>query len=354
MHAHLRILQAATATRAQQADFNTPSSIKDAYFIPAAGGSNAIAVVDPFDYPNALSDFNTFSHHFSLPREASPDVTGENSVFQVVYAGGTKPRSDGGLPESWNIEAALDTQWAHAMAPYAKIYLVEAASPSATDLLAAVQVASTLPGVKEISMSWGSEESSTDPSNNYIFTTPGIVYVAAAGDYPAVPNFPATSPNVIAVGGTTLNRNAQAVLTSETAWNQTGCGFSVFQSRPSFQNVIEKIVGNHRGTADVSFNANPSSGYLIYNSSVVNGERWFVVGGTSAGSPCVAGIINFASTVYSGFASNTQAELTRLYGGLGKSSEFRDITGGHSGPFNAITGWDFPTGCGSVLSLQGK
>jgi kumamolisin len=107
------------------------------------GGSKAIAIVDSFDDPNAASDLAYFSHQFGLPAAS----------FQVVYANGTRPRSDLG----WELEESLDIEWSHAMAPKAKIYLVEAASNSVSDLFSAVQVASNLvaaAGGGEVSMSW--------------------------------------------------------------------------------------------------------------------------------------------------------------------------------------------------------
>src|SRR5205823_6185722 len=114
-----------------------------------AGGSGVIAIVDAYDYPTALNDFNVFSRQFGLPVETSSSATAStNQVFQVVYASGRKPRTNGG----WAQEAALDIEWAHAMAPNAKIVLVEAASNSFANLFNAVDVASSIAGVKEVSM----------------------------------------------------------------------------------------------------------------------------------------------------------------------------------------------------------
>jgi subtilase family serine protease len=98
------------------------------------GGSKAIAIVDAYDAPNALSDLQAFSTNWGLPIPSSP------STFQVVYASGTQPAYDAG----WEVEESLDVQWAHAMAPNAKIYLVEAATNSASDLFTAVSVANGL------------------------------------------------------------------------------------------------------------------------------------------------------------------------------------------------------------------
>src|SRR5271155_1096816 len=112
-----------------------------------SGGSRAVAIVDAYHYPTAASDLSVFSNQFGLPQ---PN-------FQIVYANGRQPP----VNADWNIEEALDIEWAHAMAPNAKIYLVEAASSNFSDLLRAVSVANSLvssAGGGEVSMSWGGSE----------------------------------------------------------------------------------------------------------------------------------------------------------------------------------------------------
>ena len=101
--------------------------------------SGTIAIVDAYNYPTAPTDFDTFATQFNLPLSSASVCNGAQALFKVVYAGGRKP---GGNCE-WNQEAALDMEWAHAMAPYAQIVLVEAASTSYTDLFNAVNVASS-------------------------------------------------------------------------------------------------------------------------------------------------------------------------------------------------------------------
>src|SRR5215469_10340874 len=156
-----------------------------------SGGARAIAIVDAYDYPTAFSDLQIFSAQFGLPAPTTAN-------FQVVYATGTLPKPDAG----WGLEAALDIQWAHAMAPGAKIYLVEAASNSYADLLTAVNGASNLvaqAGGGEVSMSWGGSEFSFEGFYDGYFTKSGVVYFAAAGDS-AGTIWPATSPNVVSAG----------------------------------------------------------------------------------------------------------------------------------------------------------
>src|SRR4029453_7372103 len=127
----------------------------------STGGTHAIAIVDAFDYPTAENDLNVFSSQFGLP-----PCTTANGCFQKVYASGTKPRKNCG----WAQEAALDIEWAHAMAPSAKIILVEAASNSFADLFQAVSVANSLPGVQQVLMSWGGSEFSLESTYDSYFS----------------------------------------------------------------------------------------------------------------------------------------------------------------------------------------
>lgn len=332
----------------------TPQSIRPVYNLPSTGGSGVIAIVDAYDYPTAKNDFNVFSGQFSLPQE-----TGTGAVFQVVYASRKKPRGNGG----WNQEAALDIEWAHAMAPSAKIVLVEAASSSFTDLFAAVKVASGLRGVKEVSMSWGGSEFSGELADDSYFTTPGIVYFASSGDTGGVTGYPGVSPSVVCAGGTTIHRTSSGVFASETGWSGSGGGFSQYELRPFYQDVTSGTVGGARGVPDYSFDADPNSGVSVYDSTSYQGlSGWLVFGGTSVASPSLAGIVNLAHDANTGTSVvDTTDELKLIYSSLGttatptyNSTDFRDILSGTAGSYTATTGWDFVTGVGSNLGLNGK
>lgn len=343
---------------------NSPATIRAAYFLPSVGGSGAIAIVDAYDDPNALSDFNTFAQQYGLPQESSSNATSSsNNTFQVVYASGSQPTSD----PDWNAEESLDIEWAHAIAPYAKIYLVEATSAAQADMFTAVQVASGLTGVQEVSMSWSEDESvlqqqgyTTSNLQSWdatYFSTPGIVYLAAGGDVSDLEGYPSTSPNVISCGGTTLNLSNTGLFLSETGWSSAGCGPSIFEPRPAFQNGIAGIVGNWRGANDISFDADPNTGFNIYDSNtpplgLVVG--WNQVGGTSAATPCLAGALNLGSSSPGNyFASSTSAAESLLYSNLGNSHVFRDITVGTDGSESCAVGWDFVTGVGTPIGLSG-
>jgi kumamolisin len=326
----------------------TPASIASVYSLTGSlAGAQVIVIVDAFDYPTAVKDFNVFSTTFSLPTEQ-----GNGSVFQVVYANG-KPRANCG----WAQEAALDIEWAHAMAPNAKIVLVEAKTNSFADLFQAVDVASGIAGAREVSMSWGGSESSTEASNDSHFPSGNsIVYLAASGDTSGATIYPGVSPNVVSAGGTRINRDASRIFVSETGWSGSGGGPSKYEARPSYQDIIQTIVGSHRGVPDYSFDADPNTGVSVYDSTSCQGYKgWLVFGGTSVSSPSLAGIINSA-----GSNTDSTAELSLLYGSVFNGgaaingASFRDILSGTAGSFSATTGWDFVTGIGSTIGLSGK
>ena len=330
-----------------------PVQMRGAYGVPDGGGAGgAIAIVDAFDYPTSLADFNVFSTQFGLPTETSVDATNAaNTVFQVVYATGSKPSADGG----WAQEEALDTQWAHAMAPAAKIYLVEAATPSVTDLMAAVNVAKNLPGVKQVSMSWGvhPESGCMYVQNDSSFLSPGVTFFAASGDTAGERDFPALSSNVVAVGGTHLSVRSDGLWLGETVWNDTnagqgtGCGHSGVEPRPVFQDKVYSLVGLFRTGNDISADGDPNTGVAVYDSTVSGGfSGWLVFGGTSLSTPVIAGIVaSSGATIDSSKALNTL-----LYAGI-KGPNFHDVVSGSAGGFTAKVGYDIPSGVGTPNGL---
>jgi kumamolisin len=302
------------------------------------GGSGVIVIVDAYDDPSAATDMAAFSIEFGLP---SPN-------FLVKYAGGTKPAN--GCSSGWEVEESLDIEWAHAMAPNAQIVLMEASSNQNSALFAAVSAANAYiaahGGKGEVSMSWGGAETSGEAGADRYFTQRGIVYVASAGDSPGV-IYPGSSVNVISAGGTQINRLA-GNYTNQTAWIDGGGGISRYEPRPSFQIGVASIVGNKRGTPDVSFDSSGSSPVAVYNSSCYKG--WLQVYGTSLASPALAGIINNIGTFY----ANTNAELTAIYNNRSNTVDFTDITSGGCGTHNAGTGYDLCTGVGVDKGLFGK
>ncbi len=300
------------------------------------GGAKTIAVVSAYDNPDAATDLATFSTQFGLP----------TADFEQVYADGSQPPND---PGGWSLEEALDIEWAHGMAPKAKIYLVEAASNSFADLLQAESVASKLvaaAGGGEVSNSWGGSEFTGEQADDKYFKKKGVVYFASSGGTYGDLIYPGTSPYVVSVGSTTVNRNASGDFTGES-----GCcsgGDSAYEPRPAYQDIIQKIVGTWRGTPDFSFDAGPTSGVSVYDAD--GGYGWLVLTGTSVSAPSLAGIVNAAGR----FSKSTNSELTKIYQEYGNQKEyhqfFRDITKGNG----CTKGWDFCSGVGSDLTYKGK
>ncbi len=309
-------------------------------------GGGAIALVDAFDDPTAADDLAIFSAQFGLPA----------TDFHVVFVNGTNPGLD--PTGDSELEESLDIEWAHAMSPHAKIFLVEAASLKFTDLFAGAQLASKLvaeAGGGEVSMSFGGGEFTGETSFDSIFTTPGVVYFASAGDSPG-PEYPSVSPNVVSAGGTTISRNElTGRFLLENTWQDAGGGASFLEPRPSFQNALAGIIGPTRGTPDLSFDSNPNTGVWIFDGNDFEGQPvgWAVVGGTSAAAPSLAGIVNAAGS----FNNSSQAENRELYNHLFDSGDLRDIVFGNCG-FNigsfATLGWDFCTGVGTPIGYRGK
>jgi kumamolisin len=351
--------------------FETPASLACVYHLVTpvsgcnpntvtanpSGGSKAVAIVDAYDDPWAGPDLAYFSDQFGLP--FSPDQ------LTVVYATGTQPPMDdtGG----WELEESTDIEYAHAMAPSAHIYLVEAASNSISDLLTAVLVANNEvlcgqancpsggSGAGEVSMSWGTDEFAGETSLDSYFLTKGVVYFAATGDAPGTA-WPSTSPNVVAAGGTTTARGpSSGNFLYEITWTDGGGGLSPYEGRPAYQNAISYMVGSQRGVPDVSFDSNPDTGVWVWDSNYFDelGGGWFIVGGTSVATQALAGIVNSAGH----FSTSSSAELTTVYANRSDAADFRDITVGFCGPYsgdNASSGWDLCTGIGSDIGLSGK
>ncbi len=345
--------------------------------IVSSGGSKTIAIVDAFDNPEAAADLAYFSDQFGLPFSVSQ--------FQVVWAGGVEPLIDSS--GGWELEEALDVEYAHAMAPKAKIYLVEAFDNEYTSLQTAVQEAINIvqcanftttkaacgaspTGAGEVSMSWGGGEFSTESSFDTTFTTSNsknVVFVASAGDAPG-PIYPSTSPYVVSVGGTTISRSlTSGNFQAEIGWDDGGSGRSTIEAEPAFQSAIpavHAIANGKRATPDVAAIANPYTGVYVYNTfpeDYYYFGSWMIVGGTSVAAPVWAGVLNYADTANAVWPVSTQAELTKLYTdstvAANYAAAFNDITYGYCNYYMAsrdTANYDLCTGLGSPKTKAGK
>ncbi len=326
----------------------TPAQIKAAYGITGDGSNQTIAVVDAYSDPNIAADLKVFDKQFGLTDPSLTQMSATGSTTNLPAANA-----------SWAQEISLDVEWAHAIAPKANIILVDAASDSISSLMKAVKYATTISSVSVVSMSWGSSEFSTETQYDSIFTTPtghqGITFVAASGDEGAAggAEYPASSPNVLSVGGTTLSISSTGTISSESAWRDSSGGTSRYESAPTFQ-TSAGVSTSGRKSPDVSYDANPSTGFAVYDSLSYQGSSgWMEMGGTSAGAPQWAAIVAIADSARvsaGGTTLTTNATLSSLYSLYSNSStystNFNDITSGSSNAGGGFGGFGFGGGFG--------
>ncbi|WP_431951452.1 Kelch repeat-containing protein [Actinacidiphila sp. bgisy167] len=341
----LRRTDLPAAKRTSQPTGYGPADLRSAYDLPEGGGAGqTVAVVAAYDAPTAEQDLAVYREQYGLP----PCTTGNGCFRKVDQRGGTDyPQPD---PE-WAGEIALDLDMVSAVAPNAHILLVEADSADRDNLGAAVDQAVAL-GATAVSNSYGSYYDSlpgggedpaetTDPHYNH----PGVAMVVAAGDLNYGVPYPAASPYVTSVGGTSLVRDPNTPRGwSESVWSNgakgTGSGCSAYQAKPAFQ----KDTGCPRRTvADVSAVADPATGVAVYQSYGQSG--WQVYGGTSAATPIIAGVYAVAGTPAADSYPNSYPYAA--------SNGLNDVTSGSNGECDssylctAGPGYDGPTGLGT-------
>ena len=236
--------------------------------------------MDACDDPVIEADLGVFSTQFKLPA-----CTTQNGCFTKIMQNSLCSGHSG----NWALEQSLDVEWAHAMAPSAKIVLVQASNPNDDSLFVAVTQA-VAAGASSVSMSWGGGEFDGEQSyDTMYFSSPGVTYFASTGDGGCGTIYPSTSPNVVAVGGTTLVLLISVPPAtplgnnygSETAWNGSGGGISSIETEPAYQEGVQHT--GFRTVPDVALDANPSTGVPVYDS--YDGYNWVKVGGTSVSSP---------------------------------------------------------------------
>ena len=359
----------------------TPDEIETAYGIdqikfgpiPGDGTGQTIAIVDAYDDPafvnstdSKFGDSDLAQFDSQLGIADPPSFTKVNESGQTSPLPGTDPAGAGNIDGNWEIEEALDVEWAHAIAPGANIVLVEATTDSNADLFTAITTAAGLPGVSAVSMSWGLNEFSGQQSLDSTFVTPaghqGVTFLAASGDSggfapddtgqptttPGV-LYPASSAGVVGVGGTTLNLNPDDTYNSEVAWSLSGGGTSLVEQTPTFQQAVQQT--GFRTVPDVAFDADPNTGVAVYDSynNTDNSGPWVEVGGTSLATPAWAGLIAIANQgrVLAGGTTldGPGQTLPALYSI--SPEHFNDITSGSNGVFSAGPGYDEVTGMGS-------
>jgi subtilase family serine protease len=313
-----------------------PAQFQTAYGLTAAASASStqtIAIVDAYDDPTAASDLGVYSSTYGLPA-----CTTANGCFTKVnqHGGSQLPRGD----QAWALEISLDLQVAHAVCPHCKLLLVEATSNRTSSLTAAEGYAAAHGSV--VSNSWGSNEFSREKSYDATFQHLGVPITVSSGDNGYGVQWPASSPYVTAVGGTTLTLNGDNSRSSESAWSGAGSGCSAYESKPTWQHDSACAA---RTVADVSADADPSTGASVYDSYGYQYQSgWFVEGGTSLSAPLIAAVYALAGNGSSTtFGSYPYAHSSGLY----------DVTTGNNGWWcgNYLclsgAGYDGPTGLGT-------
>jgi len=345
----------------------TPSEIRHAYGFDqvtftdktgkqrlADGLGQTIAIIDPYNDPHIFHDLATFDARYDLPND---DTSGKPILTEVRFGSGSSPQDP-----AWSQEIALDVEWAHAIAPEAHILLVEAKSTGLNDLVQAVDYARSQKGVSVVSMSWDGGEFASETKYDYLFTTPkghiggdgvagGITFVGATGDTGAPAGWPAVSPNVLGVGGTSMYLSSKGSWSAEYGWDFSGGGVSFYEPEPYWQEALSPNVG-YRTTPDVAYDANPDTGFSVYDSVPVQGHTgWETIGGTSGGSPQWAALIAIADQGRAFAGKPSLDGATQTLPAIYKlpESDFHDISTGNNG-YLASAGYNPVAGRGTPLA----
>ena len=320
----------------------TPDQIKKIYKLPASGGKGTIAIVDAYNDATIENDLGVFSKQYNLPA-----CTTKNGCFEKHNMASSTAANSG-----WALEESLDVEWAHAIAPNAKILLDEAKTPSGSNLLGAVDYAAKRKDVTAVSMSWGGAEFSDEATldSHFAGVSSGTSFFASSGDDGAGASWPAASPYVIGVGGTTLEVASSGAFISESAWSGSGGGVSAYEPEPGYQKTYKiSKANNMRAIPDLAYDADPASGFPVYKTTGVSKNGWYTVGGTSAGAPQWAAIHALGGSALLGamYADKASTGTLRF---------FRDITSGSNGTCkyycDARSHYDYVTGLGTPQTYK--
>ncbi|MEE6257501.1 carboxypeptidase regulatory-like domain-containing protein [Plantactinospora sonchi] len=319
-----------------------PADIRSAYQLPDGGAGQTVAIVGAFGYAAAEADLAVFRAHYGLP----PCTTANGCFRAVDQAGGTNyPAED----PDWSIETALDLDAVSAACPACDILLVQADNNAIGNLGRAVDTAARL-GAVAISNSYGvAGEMAFQNLYHAHYDHPGVAITVASGDIGNVQSFPATHPDVVAVGGTLLTRDSSPRGWTETAWENAGSGCSALEARPAYQADIDTHCGDKRATADISATAAPESGLAVYNT--LGQDGWAQWGGTSLAAPLLAAMYALAGDPLPGTYPVTYPYREDRAAGL---SDVTEGTNGFCGDLlcTAGPGWDGPTGLGTPLGVS--
>ena len=339
------------------------SQLRAAYGITGTGSpSTVVAIVDAYAYPNAAADLatyraNTANNGIAMPAMvACTSFPSAKPCLRIVNEnGGTSlPRfSNAG----WDEEQALDLDMVSAMCPNCSILLVQANSANLTDLGIAENTAAAL-GAVSIGNSYGGSEGGTTSYNAY-YTHAGVNITASAGDSGYGVSFPASSPNVIAVGGTSLVYGSGP--RTELVWSGSGSGCSSVYAKPSWQsssnsNMADNTVCTKRIMNDVAAVADPDTGVVVYMNIRPYSPGYYIFGGTSASAQIISGIYGEKARAAPATGTAPFVYSTAFpYGASGVPASLTDVSSGKDGSCATAyfctgeTGYDGPTGLGTPV-----
>jgi len=339
-----------------------PCYLQSAYNAAALAQGNGgvgqiVAIVDYSIDPNIVSDLATYRAQFGLPACPTGTVSPSNTgcVLQQVAQSGAPVSGTSG----WDAEISLDVDAVSAICPKCQILLEEASSASLASLGSAVNAAVSA-GAIAVSNSYGGGEYSGESADAATYYQhPGVAITVSSGDTAGAVEFPASAPDVIAVGGTTLLQysplGTRSTNATETVWSNStggaGAGCSGFDSPAAWQSTFISNAGgsskcSKRITADVSAVADPYTGLWIYDS--YGGGGWAIYGGTSLASPITAALYGLSNNA-TGSAVHPAANL------YAAASSFYHVTSGNVGSCGnylcdatkSINGFNGPTGIGT-------
>jgi subtilase family serine protease len=329
----------------------SPAYLQSAYNVASLaighndGVGEIVAIVDANSDPSLVNDLAHYRAHFGLSACPSGTVSTANSscvIEQVNETGGaTLPAAN----SAWALEESIDVDMVSAICPNCQILVVDAASSSIGDLGTGVNTAVSM-GALVVSNSYGLPEYPSEVSDaNIYYNHPGVAILAAAGDTGYGVDFPAAAPDVIAVGGTTLNQATDTGTRNgnETAWNGTTSGCSAYEPKPTWQTDTGCA---NRSVADVAAVANPSTGVWIYDS--YNQGGLLIAGGTSVATPIVGALFAVANSTF----PTTTYPVTDLYANRTALVGVSSGSDGSCGTYlcNAAlsqNGYNGPTGLGT-------
>jgi kumamolisin len=326
----------------------SPQQIAAAYNFNSAygngitGSGQTVAIATAYGFSS--SDVSTFWSYYGI----------KAPKYSTVAVGGSTRHAD--------IETTLDLERAGAMANGATFIVYEAATPLLSTFESVYNRIVSDNKASVVSTSWGlCEQEMPDAfliADSNIFAeaaAQGQAWFAASGDDGSndcgtatlAADYPSSDPNVVAVGGTTLNLSGSGATLSETAWSGSGGGLSVVFDQPSYQTgfgVSNAYSNGMRQTADVAFDADPNTGYSVYFN-----RSWSEYGGTSFGAPQWAAIF---ALVNSAHGARVGAGGPTLYGLANNSPvqtypALHDTSAGNNGYYSSVSFWDYPTGWGS-------